>query len=76
MSPRSTLDIRSAPVMTRQLWAADPDAARIYAAECRSFAADKAADADSDRDRRIAVALHRAADAAAGALAELEKAVA
>jgi hypothetical protein len=68
MSPRATYSIRSASEIARQIATVDPAAARIYADECRSFAAARTADAVTDRDRRIAVALHRAADAACAAL--------
>jgi hypothetical protein len=72
VSPRATFDIRSTSAMTRQLHAADPSAARTYAARCRAFAADRGARAETDRDRRIAAALHRAADAAEAILLKLE----
>jgi hypothetical protein len=74
MSPRTHAEIAAAPALVRQLWAVDPAAAAEHVAHRREFAAVHAQAADTDTDRQVAAALHRAADAAGMALAELEAA--
>lgn len=71
MSPRSAYDVQSASAIVRQLQEVDPAAARAYVEQCRAFAEERAAGAVTDRDRRIAAALDRSANAAESALAEL-----
>ncbi|GAA0720268.1 hypothetical protein Drose_06560 [Dactylosporangium roseum] len=74
MSPLTRAGIENAAAFVRRNWADNPAAARAFAARLRAAATAHETCARTDTDLRAATALRLAADAAAGALAELEDA--
>jgi hypothetical protein len=72
VSPRTRLGIESAEAFVRRNFADNPDAARQYVAVYREQATARQAQVSTGDERRIAAALHRAADAAETAILEFD----